>query len=170
LTLPLIVSTAEAALAPVLAELHLRTAIVGYGHIFPAEAPPPTIEELLAQWEHWLGPDRARGRRAFVAHAGAAVVGVIVAGPDPEEPELGHLARLYVTPELWGGGIGRALYTAAMDHLRAAGFDTATLWVLERNERARAWYERLGWQPTGEQKPVYAPAGIVDVRYRITPL
>jgi len=29
-----------------------------------------------------------------------------------------------------------------------AGYTEATLWVLERNDRARAWYERLGWQCT----------------------
>lgn len=170
MTVQPVVSMADLALAPVLAELHLRTAIAGYGHIFPAEALPPTIEEVLAQWEHWLGPDRAKGRRAFVAHSGAAVVGVVLAGPDPAAPDLGHLARFYVTPNLWGGGIGRELYRAAMDHLRAAGFEAATLWVLERNERARSWYERLGWQPTGERKPVYAPAGIEDLQYRISPL
>jgi ribosomal protein S18 acetylase RimI-like enzyme len=168
MTIDPVVSTADLALAPALAELHLRAALAGYGHIFPAEALPPTIEELLAQWEHWLGPDRANGRRAFVAHAGAALVGVVLAGPDPVEPELGHLARLYVTPDLWGDGIGGHLYRAAMDHMRDAGFDAVTLWVLERNHRARAWYERLGWQPTGERKPAFAPAGIDDLRYRIS--
>jgi ribosomal protein S18 acetylase RimI-like enzyme len=55
-----------------------------------------------------------------------------------------------------------------MDHMQATGFDAVTLWVLERNQRARAWYERLGWQPTGERKPVFAPAGIDDLRYRIS--
>lgn len=38
--------------------------------------------------------------------------------------------------------------------------------MLERNQRVRSWYERLGWEPTGERKPVYAPGGIDDVGYR----
>lgn len=154
-------------LAPVLAHLHREAVITGYGHIFPKEAPPPTYEAVLAQWRHWLGPDWDLGRRAFIAYEASEPAGVVLAGPDPVELEFGHVARLYVTPARWGCGIGRQLYEAAVDHLRAAGFTTATLWVLERNDRARSWYERLGWQPTGERKTVYAPTGIDDLRYRL---
>jgi len=48
-----------------------------------------------------------------------------------------------------------------------AGFPAATLWVLEANAKARSWYERLGWRLSGTRKPMYAPAGIDDVGYRI---
>ena len=151
-----------------MARLHLRTAIAGYGHIFPPEAPPPTYEEVLAQWEQWLGPDRATGRRGFVADNGKRLVGVVLAGPDPIEEDAGHVARLYVDPDQWGRGTGTLLYDAAIAHLVARGFREATLWVLEANDRARSWYERLGWRPTGERKATYAPAGIDDLRYRVT--
>ncbi len=162
----LLVRLADRDEAPLLAALHLDAAIAGYGHIFPSEAPPPTFEEVRAQWAHWLGPDWDAGRRAFVAQDDASAVGVVLAGSDPTEPELGHVARLYVAPDRWRQGIGTALYAAAITRLREAGFTEATLWVLERNERARAWYERLGWRCTGERKSIYAPAGIDDVRYR----
>ena len=92
---------------------------------------------------------------------------VVMAGPDPDDPTIGHLARLYVAPERWAEGIGRQLYAAAVASLVDAGFPAATLWVLERNTRARTWYERLGWRLTGDRKPTYAPAGIDDVGYRI---
>jgi GNAT superfamily N-acetyltransferase len=115
-----------------------------------------------------LGSDWDAGRRAFVAEVRSAAVGVVFAGPDPIEPDAGHVARLYVTPDRWAQGIGRALYEAAVSHLRAVGFVDATLWVLEGNARARSWYERLGWRPTGERKSVFAPAGIEDLRYRFT--
>lgn len=154
--------------ARVFAALHRDAAIAGYGHIFPTEAPPPTLDEVLAQWTHWLGPDWDAGRRAFVAEDRSSAVGVVLAGPDPIEPDAGHVARLYVTPDRWAQGIGTALYDAAVSHLQAVGFVEATLWVLEGNARARSWYERLGWRPTGERKSVYAPAGIEDLRYRLT--
>ena len=93
-------------------------------------------------------------------------VGVVLAGADPSEASLGHVARMYVAPECWGQGIGRLLHGAAIDHLRAVGYDEAALWVLERNQRARSWYERLGWMATGERKPVFRPAGIDELRYR----
>jgi ribosomal protein S18 acetylase RimI-like enzyme len=158
--------------ADVLAGLSRRVALAAYGHIFPPEAPPPTHDQMLARWRHWLGPDRATGRRAFVAESdGAAdgvtpVIGVVLAGPDPDEPAVGHLARLNVEAEHWDHGIGSQLYAVALDHLRTLGFAEATLWVLEHNTRARAWYERLGWTATGERQPMYTPAGIDDLRYR----
>jgi len=151
-----------------LAALHRRTAIVGYGHIFPPEAPPPTQAEVMAQWEHWLGADWDRGRRPFVAEDRGELVGVVLAGPDPDDERRGQLARLYVAPERWGEGIGRQLYDAAIDCLRDQGFTTATLWVLEENQRARTWYERLGWLQNGTRKTTYAPAGIEDLGYELT--
>jgi ribosomal protein S18 acetylase RimI-like enzyme len=138
-----------------------------YADIFPPEAPPPTYESDLARWQHWLGPDREQGRRAHVARTGQGVVGVILAGPDPDDPTLGHIARLYVEPSCWGRGVGTLLYRAALDDLTGRNFLAATLWVLEANHRARDWYERLGWRTTGRRHAVYAPAGIDDVQYRI---
>jgi ribosomal protein S18 acetylase RimI-like enzyme len=163
-----VVRLADRGAAQPLAVLHLDAALAGYGHIFPVEAPPPTPDEVLEQWEHWLGADWDAGRRAFVAEEGIDAVGVVLAGPDPAEPTSGHVARLYVRPDRWGARIGSALYAQAIAHLTESGFPEATLWVLEHNLRARRWYERLGWHETGERKPVYAPAQIDDLRYRIS--
>ncbi len=120
----------------------------------------------MTQWEHCLAASRERDQRVYAASDGADVLGVVVSGPDLVE-DAGHLGRLYVGPQHWGRGIGGRLYQAAIDHLTEAGFSQATLWVLERNTRARGWYERLGWEPTGARKTVYAPASIDDIRYRL---
>jgi ribosomal protein S18 acetylase RimI-like enzyme len=150
-----------------LASLNLRAAVAGYGHIFPPEALPPTVDELELMWRHWLGEDWENGRRAFVVRRDGASIGVVLTGPDLQQPELGHVARLYVEPDLWGQGVGRALYSAALDQLQRDDFPAATLWTLEANEKARSWYERLGWQTTGVRKAVYEPAGIDDLQYRL---
>ena len=161
-----VVRLAERDLAPDLAQVQLDASVVVYGRIFPQEAPTPTIDEVTAQWEQRLGAERDLGQRAFVAHDADVVVGVVLAGPDAIQRHVGHLARLYVTPDRWERGIGTILYSAATNHLRAAGFQETTLWVLEHNDRARRWYERLGWRSTGERKPVYPPGSIDDLRYR----
>jgi ribosomal protein S18 acetylase RimI-like enzyme len=153
--------------APELARVHRAAALAGFGHIFPAESPAPTHDELLELWNGWLAPCADPRHQALAAYAGTEVVGTVLAMPDPSDADLGHLARLYVSPDRWGCGIGRQLYEAAVDALRAARFTSATLWVLEHDLRARSWYERLGWQPTEVRKPVYAPAGIDDLRYEI---
>ena len=155
-----VATPSEAALA---AGLQLRSSLEAYSHIFPPESPTPTLERLHSLWESWL---ESAVLTAFVAEVAGRPVGVVLAGADPSEASLGHVARMYVAPECWGQGIGRLLHGAAIDHLRAVGYDEATLWVLERNQRARSWYERLGWMATGERKPVFRPAGIDELRYR----
>lgn len=145
--------------------LHRRAASTGFAHIFPPEAPPPSYEHDLERWRFWLGPDREQGRHAHTVRTSGRIVGVVLAGPDPDEASLGHLSRLYVDPDLWGAGVGTALYDATMTDLAGREFAAVTLWVLEDNLRAREWYERLGWTPTGRTKPTYEPAGIYDAQY-----
>jgi putative hydrolase of the HAD superfamily len=161
--LELLIRPARLVEAGEIAELHLRSAIHGYAGIFPPEAPVPTVDELKHAWR-----DSLRTRLGLVAVVDTAIVGAALGGPDPIEETSGHLSRLYVSPDRWGFGIGRRLYGAVMGHLGDLGFSEATLWVLERNVRARAWYERLGWIPTGERKSVFEPAGIDDLRYRLS--
>lgn len=59
----------------------------------------------------------------------------------------GELYAIYLRPEAWGKGIGRALYEAAIEDLRGRGFQELTLWVLRGNRRARL------------QRPHSAPEG-----------
>lgn len=162
--LELLIRRAHVEDADEIADVHLRTAIHAYGPIFPSDAPAPTIEELRRDWLA-----RLRHHTAFVAVVDNAIVGVVVASHDDGSvPDTGHLSRLYVVPERSGRGIGTRLYHTCIRELGELGFRRATLWVLERNDRARRWYERLGWELTGLRKPVYAPGGIDDVQYLLT--
>ena len=153
--------------APIVAQLQIDATLAAYGRIFPASAPPPLFEDVLAEWRDRLGDDTTTGPTTFVAIDDGRLVGVVVAGPDLGRPDRGHIARFYVVPDRWGQGIGHRLYLDVTGWLRRAGYREATLWVLEGNDRARAWYERLGWRATGERKTVYEPAGIVDLQYLV---
>jgi hypothetical protein len=58
---------------------------------------------------------------------------------------------------------------AVLGALRAAGFVTAHLWVLEDNPRARHFYERGGWMlDDGRREEEFLGVPITEVRYRIT--
>jgi len=150
---------AESDEASVLAALHLRTVLHAYADIFPPAALPPTLEDLTRDWER-----RINEAHVFVAVEAGALIGMVAAGTSEG---AGHLSRLHVDPRRWGEGIGRALYDRCLADIELAGHDAATLWVLERNDRVRSWYELLGWQLTGERRPVYSPGGIDDVEYRL---
>jgi GNAT superfamily N-acetyltransferase len=127
----------------------------------------------LAPRLHDFGPPPLRPRdvmdRAVVASIDGALGGaapgaeVLVAeGPDGTllgfihlhgtrdfftAEEHGHVSDIVVAPEAEGRGVGRALMEAAEDWARGRGYRLLSLHVFEANARARALYERLGYQP-----------------------
>lgn len=94
----------------------------------------------------------------LVAERGGEVVG--------EAVRVGsELRDLYVVPDAWGTGAGRALMDEVLAEIRAAGATEATLWVVEANARARRFYEREGWEPTGETRDT--PLGPAELQYAL---
>jgi GNAT superfamily N-acetyltransferase len=81
---------------------------------------------------------------------------------------VGELYSLYVAPAHWQRGFGTQLLQASVCGLAHMHFDTATLWVLAQNRRAREFYERFGWTPDGAEKQAH-PA-MTEIRYRSPPL
>ena len=65
---------------------------------------------------------------------------------------VGRLHSLYIDPDALGQGIGHALMNHALSTFTAWGCKRAHLWVLEGNSRASSFYERQGWQLTGDTK------------------
>ena len=138
---------------------------VGYAHVFPEEA-----------WEHHFSdPVRWRARledapprmSTFVAADGGGVAGFASVGPSRDEAGIGELYAIYVDPDVWGTGVGRALIARAEAELRAAGFAEATLWVLDDNPRARGFYEAAGWYADGAAKQdEHLGVTVDEVRYR----
>jgi GNAT superfamily N-acetyltransferase len=77
-----------------------------------------------------------------------------------------EVAALYVEPDRWRRGIGRALMRAALDKATGDGYESVTLWVFEQNTPGRGFYEAFGFKPDGQtqQKPDRPP----EVRLRLT--
>lgn len=71
---------------------------------------------------------------------------------DPDYPYGLELYELYVDPFFQGTGVGAALLADFLAQAKDGG-RSATLWVLEENEPARAFYAAYGFQPDGERKP-----------------
>ena len=73
---------------------------------------------------------------------------------------------MYVLPEYWGKGYGRALLENSVNWLSAQGFDNAYLWVLDSNIRARQFYEHCGFVETADTlKCDIAGVTVTDIRY-----
>ena len=96
---------------------------------------------------------------------GADIVGVGALTTDADLPAGIVLKRLYVAPTHWGRGVGAALHDRILEEAIERGATTINLWVLERNVRARAMYERWGWEHRPGPELGNGFPGIVDVLY-----
>ena len=66
----------------------------------------------------------------------------------------GELDGLFVEPDLWGRGIGRALADAATHEARNRGLALSVI----ANPRARPFYEHCGFSVEGEVQTRFGPA------------
>jgi ribosomal protein S18 acetylase RimI-like enzyme len=140
--------------ATALRDLHMPTWEATYrDHASEAWYRERLAAHRVRDWAEILRSQAANGGGVLTARCDGRIVGLCQHGPteDPDDAprEVGQIQRLYVHPEHQRTGIGRALLTASVDRLRQGGAHTATLWVLETDQRARGFYERLGWTPDG---------------------
>ena len=155
------------------AAMHVRTWQAGYAGIMPAEVLDTLDPAAFAETR------RARnappGARTLVAEDAGTIVGFVSFGPHRRQngdnqyvDGIGEIYAIYVAPERWGTGAGRALMTAAREALAAAGRSELRLWVLAENHRARRFYERAGMAPDGAVDTFTPPGstvGLVEIRY-----
>ncbi|MFL5929005.1 MAG: GNAT family N-acetyltransferase [Gaiellaceae bacterium] len=136
-----------------------------YRHVFPVEDLDRGGFIQPARWRERLERPPT-GWSTFVAERDGRIVGFTSVGPSRDERGIGELYAIYVEPDEWSTGTGRALIERAEEQLRSE-YAEVTLWVLEDNPRARRFYERAGWSLDGGRKAearwgVRAP----EVRYR----
>ncbi len=128
-----------------------------FAHIFPPERYPFPTEAVRERWQDALGDSEVE---VLVAAQGGEIVGLAAVRP-------GWLDGLYVLPDRWGSGAAQSLHDEAVERLRDRGFRSARLWVLERNDRARRFYERRGWRADGRTRVVPFPPRPLDVGYTL---
>jgi RimJ/RimL family protein N-acetyltransferase len=103
----------------------------------------------------------------LVAETKAGIVGFSGFSPAQEDPAVAEIGTLYALPEVWGTGVGKQLMLATLTALTQADYAHATLWVLEDNERARHFYEALGWRADGTAvQDTTGGAALNKLRYR----
>jgi GNAT superfamily N-acetyltransferase len=109
-----------------------------------------SVEDRAARWESIF---RESASTVFVAEDDGGLVGWISVGPARDadaRPSTGELWAIYLAPERWREGAGRALWAHGRTHLEGAGFADVIVWVFEDNQRARRFYERMGFAPAPE--------------------
>jgi GNAT superfamily N-acetyltransferase len=146
----------------ILVGIHERSSRHAYAHIFPPDAPFPTFDQMAARWRPALVDGESSV--AFVAEVGGCAIGGVIADSRSARG-LGNLRHLYVDPDAWGSGAGRALHDAAVNWCAASVADEMDLWVLEQNRRARDMYERWGWTVDPDDRLAHDGLDVTEVRY-----
>lgn len=130
-----------------------------------------TVDRRVEMWNSYFTNRPARAL-LLVAEHHDAIVGMASVGPCRDEDmggdEVGEVFAIYVDPPYWGDGHGKALMIKSLEEMRTMGFELATLWVLDTNDRGRSFYERGGWRLDGAVKldDSYGDP-IREVRYRL---
>jgi len=110
-------------------------------HILPADN-RPRIRQSIA--EHLVQD------RVLVAREDETTLGFVMFTVEraafKQDVLRGIVENLYVRPERRSEGIGSALLGAAEDALTAQGVDAIALEVMARNEGARRFYRRAGYE------------------------
>lgn len=153
--------------------IHVRGWRRAYAGLMPAAFLDSLSAEERAEAHraHLRAPDPGTSR--WVAQDEAGLAGFSVLGPAREgfgEPAWMEIYAIYVDPDRWRSGAGRALMHAAIEESRHGGAATACLWVLRDNAPARRFYEAMGWRADGAEKtfaiPGFEAAEVPEVRYR----
>lgn len=134
--------------------------------------PQEYLDSLLAG--RWAPCLERPGRVSLILLDGDNIVGFAdcCASRMPELSGWGEIASIHLLPEYWGKGWEKRLFSDAGAQLEAMGYRELFLWVLEGNQRARVFYERMGFCPTGTyREDEISGRSVREVQYRrVVPL
>jgi GNAT superfamily N-acetyltransferase len=121
------------------------------------------------------------GAQAGAQEPEPAIVGYASFGPEldvlgapwPHPPttagaagRVAELYALYVHPDWWSTGTGRALMDRSLARVCTTGYTSIMLWVLQDNARARRFYGRAGFAADGARHVLDDLEGVTEIRYR----
>ncbi|HLH45775.1 MAG TPA: GNAT family N-acetyltransferase [Acidimicrobiales bacterium] len=90
----------------------------------------------------------------LLAWDGDEPVGIVSAFAEPGRPAERHLVSMWVAPSHRGLGVADHLVEAVVRWAREERAEALVLWVADGNDRARAFYDRVGFSPTGRRQPL----------------
>ncbi|MDE2282639.1 MAG: GNAT family N-acetyltransferase [Actinomycetales bacterium] len=141
-----------------LLDVRAEASLIGLGHIFSQKHNPFPVDRIRERWESEL-IDPYVDCFAIVDEE-RTIVGFAAT----REREFLHFGTAVRT---WGSGLASRAHDEVLAHMRSQGLSSAWLRAFEANVRARRFYARRGWLPTGEQsRSAFAPYPIL-LHYRL---
>jgi GNAT superfamily N-acetyltransferase len=123
------------------------------------EAYGSTYAETVV-WDDAQWREVAQRWNYFLAEEGGQVVGMATGGLHDLYPGTWWLFAMYVAPRVRGTGVADLLVEHVGAWARAEGATELYLHVTELVPRARAFYEKAGFRPTGEVSSLHRDASV----------
>ena len=154
--------------SPGIGVVHVRSWQVAYRGLVPDRILDGlSVDGAERNWRRLVSE---RGSWTLVAGSPGEVEGfcaVSMPGRDVDANQhTAEIAAIYVDPERWRRGVGRALLDEALRRLRDEGWEVVTLWVFAANDQARAFYASHGFEPDGAERQ-NRTVGQTEVRLRL---
>ena len=80
----------------------------------------------------------------------------------------GEITSIYLDPEHWRKGLGAELFQFILSEMKNKEFTEVTLWVLDTNQTACSFYQKMGFKPDGATKiDIREDFKLKEIRYSI---
>ena len=148
------------AATPADAEAIARVHVAAWQHAYQDRLPAEYLAGLRWEQRHefWARElaDPAAGTTTLVAVGpDRTILGFATVGPcrdgDRARADQWELYGIYLHPKAWRHGVGRLLAAESLDLVPQTAVDVS-LWVLEGNTGAIAFYDALGFAADGQDK------------------
>ena len=140
---------------PILREIRLQAlsdAPDAFGSTYERE-----MARTTSDWQRWMSPGVT-----FILYEPAGARGIVAGMRDETDPAVVHLMAMWVHPKNRGSGGADELVGAVVAWARSEGAKVVRLKVIEGNDRARAFYERMGFRPNGREA-IRERDGVIEI-------
>src|SRR5258708_22234889 len=104
------------------------------------------VARTTADWGRWMSPGVT-----FILSEAAGACGMVAGLRDETDPAVVHLMAMWVRPQIRGSGGADELVAAVVAWAESVGAKVVRLEGIQGNDRARHFYERKGFCPTGQE-------------------
>lgn len=155
--------------AKILGKIHAKSWQVAYKGIVPEEILANiTPERRQKYFEKALTEGWEEDALIYKDNDAAGLICIGKCRDEDKSQEYGEVWGIYLSPEYWNEGLGRELMNWGLNELKVRGFKKVTLWVLEENQRARRFYELMGFKHDGTVKEITIGKPLREYRYEIS--
>jgi ribosomal protein S18 acetylase RimI-like enzyme len=141
---------------PILRELRLQAlseAPDAFGSTYERE-----VARTTSDWQRWMSPGAT-----FILDGPAGARGIVAGLRDETDSAVVHLMAMWVHPTIRGSGAADELVAAVLAWGASEGAQLVRLNVIQGNDRARRFYERMGFCPTGHRE-VRERDGVIEMQ------